>query len=237
MIDLKIKGLTESRSFLKGFEDQLPYATALAMTRAAKAAQAAMPSAMEKALDNPTPYTKRSAYIRPATKKKLKAEIGIKDFAPKGTPAVKYLQPLITGGKRNMKRSERALTMRGKLRSGQYLVPGKDARLNKYGNIPGPQVVRALSNVRGHSDRYQDTSPASAARSKRRGAKQYFWMPGKGIFYRQGKQVKSFMVIASEPKYQKRFDFYGVAQTKFGEAYPGELNLAIKQAMQTAKKK
>src|SRR3546814_8034127 len=47
-----------------------------------------------------------SLYVKPATKTRLYANVYFREFASKGTPAVKYLGPEVYGGKRRVKRSE-----------------------------------------------------------------------------------------------------------------------------------
>src|SRR5690606_35613955 len=134
---------------------------------------------------NPTPFTKRAVYKTSATASRLYAEVKLKDEAPLGTPAAKYLQPTIEGSARGDKGIERALKRNGMIRRDQYMVPGDDVRLNQYGNVTRGQIVKALSNVKGQIDSSANTgSERSVARQKRSG-RQYFWMPGKGIFWRQ----------------------------------------------------
>lgn len=232
-MELKLtqKNMPNVQQFMKGFEREIPFTTALALTRTSKAVEPDLINRMKKVLDRPKPYTLNSLFTRPATKRKLQSSVGIKDFAPKGTPAVKYLQALVEGGKRRHKRSERALAARGKLKASQYLVPGKDAKLNKYGNLPAAQVVKALSNVRGQQDRYQDTTEKSAARNVRRGGRQYFWLPGQGIYYRQGKTLKSFLVLAKAPTYRRQFDFYGDGAKSANRHLPEQMTKAMTEVM------
>ena len=75
--------------------------------------------------DRPTPYTQRAVYVRPASKSKLYAEVGIKDRQ------ARYLEIQETGGTRQPK--------------GRAIVLPVGARLNKYGNMPKGAVGRALA--------------------------------------------------------------------------------------------
>lgn len=234
-LDIQLSNGDALRAGLKGFEKQIPFATALALTRSAQAAQKDLIAAMPMHLDNPTPFTLNSTFVKSATKSRLIAEVGLKDWAARGTAAARYLFPQIHGGKRGDKRSERAMRFRGLLQPGQYLVPGDDAKLNKYGNIPAPQVVKALSNVSGQIDEAQNTTSDRAKGKRQRSGKQYFMMPNVGIFYRQGKGLRSFMIVGSQPQYQKRFDFFGVMEKSIASHLPDQIQAAIEQAIATAR--
>lgn len=97
--------------------EQLPYATAVALTKTAQDIQRAETVQLPKKLDNPTPFTMRAFGIKVATKRHLQSEVFVK-------PAqFEYLRWAIEGGVRQG---------RG---SGTGVPVG--ARLNKHGNIPG----------------------------------------------------------------------------------------------------
>ena len=236
-MDVEISDGADLREGLKGFERQLPFATSLALNRTAKHAQTDLRAAMSRMLDKPTPFTLNSTFVRPATKNRLIAQVGLKDFAAKGTPAARYLFPLIHGGERGDKRSERAMRFRGLLQPGQFLIPGDDAPLNQYGNLPRGQVVKALSNVGGQHDDYQNTTSAGAKKRQKRSGRQYFMMPNVGIFYRQGKSLRSFLIVGRQPKYKQQLDFYGVMQKSIEAHLPEQIQLAIDYAIATSRPK
>lgn len=236
MLDVQIADGDLLRGGLRGFESQIPYATALALTRTAKASQGDVVSAMKRNFDRPTPFTLNSTYTKPATKRHLVAEVGIKDWAAKGTPAARYLSPLIHGGPRGDKRSERALRIRGLLPRGRFLIPGDDAPLNRYGNVTAGQVVKALSNIRGQIDSAQNTGSARSKQRAKRSGRQYFWMNGVGVFFRQGKSLRSFLILGRQPMYERRFDFFGIAERSIAQHLPDETVKAIDQAARTARR-
>lgn len=229
MIDLNISipGLESLEKELAGYEKQIPFATALALTKTAKAVEADIRKVMPRVFDRPTRFTITGTLTKPATKRNLNAFVGLKDWAPKGGNARDYLQPHIYAGARSPKRSEKALRQRGFLKSSEFLVPGRDARLNKHGNITKAQVVKAMSNIGGQRD--------SAQNSRRTSGRQYFWLPGAGIFFRQGGRLKSFLVIAKQPQYRKRFDFFGLSQASAAHHLPKEAVKAAKFARDTAR--
>ena len=77
---------------------QLPWMIAKAMTESSKKAQAAVKAqAQQKIQGGPTPFTRNSTFVKFASPRKLESSVGFKDFAPKGTPAAKYLQPIVAG--------------------------------------------------------------------------------------------------------------------------------------------
>lgn len=107
----------------KAFDDliakQLPFAAAKALTKTAKDAQKALDRQVDKKIDRPTPFTRRSFGVSPAKKSKLLSSIFIKDIQ------AGYLKYLVDGGVRVPKGGK-----------GAFLVP-VNIRLNKFGNIPG----------------------------------------------------------------------------------------------------
>lgn len=225
--------LPDMRKALKGFEDKIPIATAQAITFTAERVQKDLVEGMQRAFDSPKPYTLNAIYKTTATPNRLHAQVKIKDEAAKGNPAAKYLQPQIEGGKRRQKGSERNLQHAGLIRGGQFMVPGDDAPLDQHGNLRPSQVVRALSHVRAQWDPAQNTGSERSKKRARRSA-QYFWMPGIGIYWRQGKSLRSFMVVARSPQYRKRFDFFGIAAASVERHLPEQFQRSIDRVLRQA---
>lgn len=163
---------------------------------------------MATVFDKPTRWTLNSMGMKPAKRDDYDAKVFFKDFAPKGRPAGKYLGAEIEGGDRALKRSEWHFRNRGYLPQGMYLVPGDDAKLNAYGNIPASTMTKALSDCGAQFDSKQNTTKSK---------KKYFWLPRAGrrlagIYFRQGGRLKTLMVAVRKPAYRKRLDFYGEAR-------------------------
>lgn len=57
----------------------------------------------------------------------------------------KYLSPQIEGGSRRQKRFERLLSRKGILPPGWFALPGKGAKLDAAGNLPGSLIVKLLA--------------------------------------------------------------------------------------------
>jgi hypothetical protein len=155
---------------------RLPGITAQALTKAAWKARDALVGSMQSVFDRPTPFTLRSPIVVPAERSLDRpfAVVGFREWAPKGVPAGRYLQPQVFGGQRPQKGFERALA----LRPSRHAVPGKWAELDAYGNMNPGQLRKIMSFLR------LGTSTTSAAqnRSNRRSkgsrrAEDYFIVP------------------------------------------------------------
>lgn len=231
-IQVSIQGLPSLSDALRGFEDEIPKATAQSITFTAERVQRDLAAAMTDVFQNPTPFTLNSVRKTSATPRKLWAEVKLKDEASMGRPAARYLAAQIQGGSREQKPSEFKLTMGGFIDRDQRLVPGDDAPLNAYGNISGPQMVKAMSNIGAQLDTYQNTSSAVAKRRQRRSGRQYFWMRGVGIYWREkGAGLRSFMVVVDKVDYQKRFDFHGIAESSVARHLPEQVKRSIDRVL------
>ncbi|MCC8466671.1 hypothetical protein [Photorhabdus bodei] len=109
-------GLKELSNKLAQIKKQVPFATAQALTRVARQIEQAEKKAIERKLDNPTPFTVKSVGSVGASKSNLKAKVFVRDIA------ASYLTPFEVGGVH-------------KLNSNALLNP-KNIKLNKYGNLP-----------------------------------------------------------------------------------------------------
>lgn len=104
---------------------QLPFATAVALTRTGKDAKAAVEKKLPDVFDRPTPFTQRGVAALPATKAKLYSRVLIKNAQ------ANYLGIQEDGGIRRP--------------AGRALVVPFQARLNRYGNLPRGGVRRLLA--------------------------------------------------------------------------------------------
>ncbi|MBT0366206.1 hypothetical protein ISO55_04345 [Morganella morganii subsp. morganii] len=108
--------LTDLSNQLRTLRKQIPFATAQAMTYVARKIEDAQKVAMQRNLDNPTPFTVKSVKSRGARKSDLKAKVFVMNTA------AAYLEPFETGGVHKL--------------NGSALLNPKDIKLNKYGNLP-----------------------------------------------------------------------------------------------------
>lgn len=115
-IDVRTVGVKQlTRNLSRIQRRQIPYSTAVALTRTAQDIQRAEKAQMVKKLDRPTRNTVNSVRIKSATKTNLTARVFLLPWASE------YLRWQIFGGIRPVKTA----------------VPTSNARLNSYGNIPG----------------------------------------------------------------------------------------------------
>lgn len=242
-------------------KEQIPFATAYALTQVAKASQKAVEEAMPRHLDRPTPFTLRATFTRPATKKRLFAEVQIKDG--KATAAgsrdssgkpIKQLGHQVEGGTRPRKPFENLLQARGLMPQGWYAVPGKDIPLNQYGNVPSGIINRVLSQLQAHSvyqmDRNESAkSKARQFKSKTKRLQRYFVvMPGShprlipGIWERTsfgfGASIRPlFIYVQRPPTYQKRLPFSQIVARTVSAQLASKFHEGFELARSTARAK
>lgn len=236
--------LMEVQREVAGFTSrQVPFALSLALTRTAKDGQVRVVKALSEVFDRPTRFTLNSTFVRPARKEDLAATVMIKDFAPKGTPAIKYLAPQIDGGARRAKRFERAMAATGVLPAGMMAVPGGGARLDRHGNVSAGQITKLLSYLRTSSDATQNRGDGAGKRKLRR--EQYFvGRPGGGrgplgVWQRHsfghGQAVKPVMLFVRSASYEARLPFYELVRKAVAEDFQGHFADAMREAIETAR--
>lgn len=129
--DHVIRFTSNTREVVRGvdrFVDrQMPFALATALTATARDVEKNVNKRIERGFDRPTAFTKRAVFVKPATKSRFEASVGIKDRQ------AAYLGIQETGGTRTPQ--------------GRALVLPSAARVNRYGNIPRGAVARALSRA------------------------------------------------------------------------------------------
>jgi len=172
---------------------QVPFAASQAINDVALDSQRALKIQAEKKLDRPTRATVNSFRVKRSTKLNLKAEVFILPWA------YEYLKYQIHGGVRRA--------------SGKGTGVPFNARLNKFGNIPGrkkglvkkkKQFIATIKGVSGVWERF-----------------------GRG-----GKQLKLVVAFEKEVRYSKRFEFtkivQGVVKNKFNSHFSKRLSSALK---------
>jgi hypothetical protein len=174
---------------------KIPLATAMALTRTAKALQKILETEVTRVFDKPVPFTKRAFAVRPATRSNLQSEVFIK------TRQAEYLLPQIAGGRRKPKRFEQRFS--GETGSpDSYWVAGEGTRLNAAGNI-------SLATVK-----------KIAAQLKKARRDVFFGKPSPalpfGVWERTGKRgavagLRPILVQIKAPSYRKRLDLDAIA--------------------------
>lgn len=188
---------------------QIPFATAVTLTRLAEAVKAEMPAELERVLDRPKPFTTRtSVYAQRATKTRLYSVVGFKDRQ------AGYLAALLEGGARKLKTSEQRFL-------GRPIVPGPDMRLDRYGNVSKATLVRILKAAQSKS--YMPDG-------------RFVFVTDAGVFARKGRKVQTLLLFAdTRPTYRKTIDLEKVATRVVQRRAQAEFNRAMAEAMRTAR--
>lgn len=252
---------------LANVEKQAKYATMVALTRTAKHAQKMAYDEFSKKFDRPTPMVMKSLYIKPATKANLEAMVYLKnrDMGGKsGTAMAELLGHHFAGGSRTRKALENLLQRANYLQSGELIVPGKAARLDRYGNMSRGQINQIVSQLKIVRSGF-DNAPTSSRRSKRNVAKagRIFWSYGaggtkkplvnkatgiqygytggsgnhlpKGAWVSDGRNVHPLLIVVKSASYRRRFDFQQIGQDAVNRHFNEEFDRAYQQAMATAR--
>ena len=211
---------------------KLPLITAMALTATAKLVEDAERREMRRVFDRPVEWTLNALYTRPATRGDLRAWVGFKDFASKGTPAGRYLRYHIDGGPREHTGFERALQRAGVLPTDRYAVPTARLRLDGHGNVPKGLHTKVLSDLGASSDPSQNRNPAKKSRGRLRHLKFFaISTPTKdrgsvmapGIYLQVGASTRHQILMwafVRQPRYAKRFDWPGIARRTIETGFP-----------------
>lgn len=239
MIQLTVK--SELKNLVKRLDDiqkkQIPFATAKALTETGKKVKEAEVQEMKRTFDRPTRFTLNSLFLSPATKQRLVARVWLRDWAPKGTPATKYLAPQIEGGGRKLKGFEILLNRKGVLPDGYYAVPSRKARRDAYGNLNKGLLNQILSYSGAQRDRAQNTKQGKARQTKakfvvldeRNGKPGGIWQLDANM------NLFPVLIFVKQPGYHSRFDFRGVASRTIRANFRKELDRALAYALRTAR--
>jgi hypothetical protein len=248
-VDMQLQGIVGGLRDLD--TNQIPFALATALNETVKDIKQDEEKEIRDSIDRPTSTTLDAIYWLPATKQKLQAEVGIKNFAGKGNPASKYLAAQIEGGPRGAKRFERALQAAGILPPDFMVVPGSGVPLDQYGNISPSLIVQLLSYFKafpemGYKANMTDKKKAALAKGNKKGKQgvSYFvardgWLhPGVWARYSlaHGSAVKPVLMFVRSVNYEKRFDFFYTAELTVKRRFEGHMRAAWAKAWATARR-
>lgn len=213
---------------------QVPFATVYALTKTAQDVQRAQYDSMRAVFDRPTPFTLNSLYVRPATKRVPIAKVEFKEGFG-SIPAWRYLGPEIEGGPRVKKSHERALERAGIIRSDEFAVPSQSVTLDAYGNMPGSQITRILSDVQANPDPLSNSTRKTRKRRFKSGKGQYFAVRNRGglpngIYFRLGlRDIRPILLFVRQPRYAKRLPFRETAERTFAQNFTRHFEEALKK--------
>lgn len=248
--------LRDAEKYLIGLrKDQIPFATAYALTQTAKRSQANLRQTMKQVFDRPKPYTLNSIFVIPARKNQLYAVVKLKDGYPgpndmegvRGT-ADQYLRAQIKGGERRPKAFEKLLINRGLMPPGMFAIPTNAAPRDPFGNVSAGYFNRIMSQLRIATDPLSNATPTSLKKKRNRNVRYFVAYPGRiqtrhltpGIYERRGKGSSSiikpiFIYTDNAPRYKKVFDFNGIVIKTSDALLPYFFEQGFKLAMRTAR--
>lgn len=238
---------------LKNAEGQVPFATSVAINRAADKAKLAVQKNMREVFDRPTPFVINSLRLRRSTKQNLTAEIQFKDKNSAESSRTMVL-PHVEGGIRRYSPMEARLKSIGVLPDGWNAVPGAAAKLDAYGNMSRGQISQMLNLLGAYREAgYNKANAATRDRLAKGSAKKnvygfVYWVNpvggqrGKhlppGVYQRVttgfGTSLKPVVIFVKRAKYSKRLPFYQIAQDEFNRAFPAEFKASMDNALRTA---
>lgn len=230
-LSIKITGIDELKKGLSDIKQKaVPYAIISALNSCAYGTMQQEQREIEDSFDRPTPFVKKGIIYTKASPGNLTSSIRIAGEMDR-IDVARVLTPHIAGGPREIKKSERRLRRFGFMLNDQYITPGPGARLDRYGNISGPDMHRILSAVSAYQEKgYR------GKKSSRPG--KYYFIQNVGIFQRRGTETIPVIFFTRAPRYEKdRFLFYRTAELYFERNIHRELDSAWKRAMtmQTAR--
>lgn len=223
---------------------QLPFATALALTRTAVHVRRIEKKEIGSVFDRPTRFARRSVKMRGASKNRLTASVFIPDLQGRSIGGGKYLRAEVFSGPRHAKRHEILLRQRNILRPDEFTVPARGMTLDAYGNLPSSFYQKMLSQLQARSDPSRNEGERGKRRRLRRGKGGNYFVGGlegrspigsrlpRGIYERFGlKAIRAVLIFVRQPTYNQLFDFYGIAKVEAPRRFPKELGKALDYAL------
>ncbi len=236
MITVDVRGLDAVRAALLGLERQLPYATATAINATAYQVMQIEREQIKTVFDAPTPFVVRGMRYQKATKQTLTAVVYA---APE---AAKALVANVEGGQRATKAYEGILRQAGVMSAGRYVVPGKGAKLDRYGNLDRDQLGAILNGLGLLS--VQAAQGGSRKRKKAMAESGTYFVGGRGpaahlrpgIWQRVGRRgLRPVLLFVSRATYVERYQFEQTARAEVVRTFAANFEKAWAKAVSTAR--
>ena len=174
---------------------QIPFAAMLALNDTAFQSRKVAVKAMPRFIDRPTPVTLRGLLVGRAKKAQLASKVFFKPFV------WRYMRFQVVGGTRSSSR--------------KIAVPGREVKLNKYGNIPGRR--RGLLT----------------------GGAYFADMGGgrTGIFKPKGKKGKRVLraILVDSAAYKPRYPFHTIIERAARKRFKPNFERSLTRALRTAR--
>lgn len=224
---------------LTGWEkDQLPFATAKALTQTGQKVKLAVTATIQRSFDRPTKYTLGSVFMKPATKANLVCEVNLKNWASKGAPPSVYLAPQVYGGNRQPKSSEKIMRRAGVLPGGMFWVPASGATMDRYGNMSTGQIVQVMSALKSFPETgyLANRSSRLGARANKNASNFFVGKPAGGylplgVYLRTKSGLKPIMIFINSPHYSKLLPFFETVHEVYDANFQAIFNQALRDAL------
>lgn len=221
-IGVEIKGLAALQARISGLGKQIPFAASKALNATGKAVADAMPAEIEKAIDRPTPFTKKGvAVLSYANKARLETVVGFRRIQ------AEYMRLQIEGGS-------------SRPPGGRLKLPAA-IKLNEFGNIPKGVIAQLVKVAR----KEQGLKKATSRRVKISAKVDLFYgdpkdQAGKvwprGIYKAvNGALVPLILFPQTTANYKPRFDFHGKAKAIVEREWPKQFEAALAESTRTAR--
>lgn len=222
--------------------NQIPFATALAITKTAKSTQDALKKTLQDTFDQPSPYITRGTFSTRATKRDPSALVGMKDKAARGASPALYVRESFAGGARGAKPFELAFQQIGALPAGMRAVPGPGMKLDRSGS-PNRKTLKEIigairAGMRVYAGRgrnaqqlgYFVVTPERTARTQK-------IQPG--IYRRtgagRGSKIVPVFFFVQEAVYEQVIDLEQVTNETVSSVFQDEFRAALERATATAR--
>jgi len=225
-MNLTITGIKELRENLNNAaREKLPSAVSSAINTTLRGAMQDQKKEIKDSFPTATPFILSSVLYEKSGKETLTGRIYISSEQKRkeGTPTPsQVLAPHVSGGIRSIKRSERSLRRIGVLGPNQFIVPGPQAPVDQYGNIPGPQMVKILSAAGLFNESGFLMNQTEGSGRKKGFAEKAYCVPFVGIFWRvTAKTTYPVLFFTnSPPQYEaESYDFYYSVKSYFNKNF------------------
>lgn len=247
-IAAKLEGAQQLQAALGKHAKQIPYATQLAINWTVGAAMRASQRSLRANLDAPTPATTGGLFIAYAKKDHLTAELRVKDRDGEklaGRSLAETIGQQFSGGnQRARSRMELAFARAGHIAPGEYLAPGPDALLDRYGNLSKAQVAQIYAALKITAGTAPRTKSGKLRNTKTtRAAARIFWSPGRkrGTNLRRGLwsadetgRLQLLLVAVPKVAYKKRIDLLKITAATVATDFSKNFARGMRQAISTA---
>ena len=210
-------GINKAKLFIATIQNQLPYATSVALNNVAFNVRKDLGQQTTKSFVNPTSFTQKAFRYTKSTKVTLEAQV----FA---NPTRRFFPTQIQGGDRRAKPYEGFLRGLGNggIPSGGRLLP-TSLVLNAAGN-PKKNIFGTIASKLSTTDRggVFIGTPKGGGR-------------GPGVYRRSSGQLYPYFIHVGSTRYQPRFPMERVGMETARRLFPSELNKALDRALSSAK--